>query len=204
MEKFVKEIIEKNNKIEKSFYNDLGISKVIFEGYLRDNLIKSENKEDFYKGFGKDLQDRFPNGAWRTINGAKVFIEGDGKVVAGLKNFNDHIDKFFDGKKEKTLQEKEQDLLDSQEAKDYTLKIPYKFTKLRKRAKSLGAKWNSVAKVWEIKAKKIQLEWEELDRCIIGEDDSVDKKKEKDDTFGTGAVTTRGKARKYGYDSIER
>jgi hypothetical protein len=41
-----------------------------------------------------------PSGSWRTINGAKVFING-GKVVAGLNGFNDHIDKFFSEKKAK-------------------------------------------------------------------------------------------------------
>jgi len=57
-------------------------------------------KIQFEKGFGKDLEKQFPNGSWKTVNGAKVFIN-NGKVIAGLDNFNGTIDDFFKEKKGK-------------------------------------------------------------------------------------------------------
>lgn len=63
-------------------------------------LEKSGTKEEFEKAWSTDLMKKFPQGSWRTINGAKVFIH-NGKVIAGLGGFNDKIDKFFEGKKGK-------------------------------------------------------------------------------------------------------
>lgn len=51
------------------------------------------------KGFGSDLMKQFPNGSWKTINGARVFIDG-GKVVAGLDGFNGKIEDAFKKKEE--------------------------------------------------------------------------------------------------------
>ena len=56
-------------------------------------------KVDLFKAWSKDLGKRFPGGGWRTINGARVFIDKAGKVVAGLGGFNDYIDNFFKDKK---------------------------------------------------------------------------------------------------------
>ena len=67
---------------------------------IQENLFKTNNSEDFLKSFSKDLQSKFPNATWRTINGAKVLINGK-NVVAGLDGFNGMIDKFFDEKKSK-------------------------------------------------------------------------------------------------------
>jgi hypothetical protein len=50
------------------------------------------------KGFGADLQKKFPNGGWRTINGARVFVDG-GKVVAGLEGFKGKVEDAFKEKK---------------------------------------------------------------------------------------------------------
>jgi len=99
-----KEILEKELRIEllnkgfSSSETDFLIQKAK-EGYF---------EKGFEKGFGKDLEKRFPNGQWKTINGARVFING-GKVVAGLDNFNGMIDDFFKEKKGK-------------EGKDFTVK----------------------------------------------------------------------------------
>lgn len=68
------------------------------QSVTRHHLIKSETSEEFYKSWSTDLKKRFPNSEWRTINGAKVLIN-NGKVIAGLNGFNEHIDKFFEGKK---------------------------------------------------------------------------------------------------------
>ena len=53
---------------------------------------------DLLKSWSTDLKNRFPKGEWRTINGAKVFVN-EGKIVAGLGGFNKEIDKFFKEKK---------------------------------------------------------------------------------------------------------
>jgi hypothetical protein len=56
---------------------------------------------DLLKSWSSDLKNRFPKGEWKTINGAKVFVN-EGKVVAGLDGFNKEIDKFFAEKKSKS------------------------------------------------------------------------------------------------------
>jgi len=94
----------------------------------------------------------------------------------------------------------EQQLLDSQELKVWTLNIPYKSTTLRKRAKELGAKWNPTAKVWTVKCKECELGWEELDQCIVKNSTENNNL----GNYGTGCNTTREKAMRYGYDAIER
>lgn len=90
---FFEEQPQRRNKIEKSFETTEDIVKSTIE----DNLYVSDTKEEFLKSWSSDLQKRFPQGSWRTINGASVFING-GKVVAGLDGFNKELDKFFDGK----------------------------------------------------------------------------------------------------------
>lgn len=75
-------------------------TEVILKASIQESLEKSGSKEEFEKAFSTDLQKRFPNGKWVTINGSHVFING-GKVIAGLGGFNKEIDKFFDGKKDK-------------------------------------------------------------------------------------------------------
>ena len=84
MNDWFKEQQERNSRIEKAWGTQPSSA--------------SEDLNDIEKGFSSDLQKRFPNGGWRTINGAKVFVNG-GKVVAGLGGFNKEIDKFFDDKK---------------------------------------------------------------------------------------------------------
>jgi hypothetical protein len=73
----------------------------IYEGFKK-GIVTIDLLE---KSFSSDLQKKHPKGQWRTINGAKVFIDG-GKVVAGLEGFNDHIDKFFKEKKGKVESKK--------------------------------------------------------------------------------------------------
>jgi hypothetical protein len=60
-------------------------------------ISKSIDKEDFEKSFSSELADKFPEGGWRTVNGARVFIN-NGKVIAGLGGFNGAIDSFFSEK----------------------------------------------------------------------------------------------------------
>lgn len=83
-----KEIQEDLQKGE--MYRDLQIEK----GFTPDESLQA-----IEKSWSTDLQKRFPQGDWKTINGAKVFVN-DGKVVAGLDGFNKEIDKFFDSDKE--------------------------------------------------------------------------------------------------------
>lgn len=94
----------------------------------------------------------------------------------------------------------EQQLFDSQEVKVWTLNIPFKSTTLRKRAKELGAKWNQSNKVWTVECKECELVWEELDQCIV----KNNQKDNKSVNYGTGCITTRENAMRYGYDAIER
>ncbi len=55
--------------------------------------------EDFQKAFGKDLQSKYPDGSWKTINGSHVFVNG-GKIVAGSENLKNHFDSVSVQKKE--------------------------------------------------------------------------------------------------------
>src|SRR6056297_2814974 len=83
----MKDIQEHNEK--QKLHRDLMIKGFTFEESL--NIIE--------KSWSNDLNKKFPKGEWKTINGAKVFIN-DGKVVAGLDGFNGEIDNFFDKEKE--------------------------------------------------------------------------------------------------------
>ncbi len=90
--------------------------KIEVSEIFKNCILKSSNSEDFYKSWSSDLKQKFPNGDWRTVNGAKVFIN-NGKVVAGLDGFNGEIDKFFEERKvkketEQTPKEKLADLKD--------------------------------------------------------------------------------------------
>src|SRR5690554_2320478 len=74
----------------------------------KGNMLKSCYDDDIFKSWSGDLQKRFPNGSWKTVNGAKVFVNG-GKVVAGLDGFNGEIDKFFEEKEKKEGKAKKED-----------------------------------------------------------------------------------------------
>jgi hypothetical protein len=97
MQDFHKSQEESSNLGADSHYLE---DREIVKSVMQDNLDSNYNREDFLKGFGADLEKRFPNGSWKTVGGSKVFING-GKVVAGLDGFNKEIDKFFEGKKAK-------------------------------------------------------------------------------------------------------
>ena len=66
----------------------------------KGNMLKGCYDDDLFKSWSGDLQKRFPNGNWKTVNGARVFMNGS-KVVAGLDGFNGEIDKFFESKGKK-------------------------------------------------------------------------------------------------------
>ncbi len=70
---------------------------------FKNCILKSNSSEDFYKSWSIDLQKQFPNGVWRTVSGAKVFIN-NGRVVAGLEGFNGEIDKFFKEREAKKVE----------------------------------------------------------------------------------------------------
>src|SRR5690606_18174915 len=72
----------------------------VFLKSFKENLIGAVDRDSFDKSWSSDLQSKFPNGVWRTVNGAKVFIN-NGKVIAGLDGFNGEIDKFFEGRGKK-------------------------------------------------------------------------------------------------------
>jgi hypothetical protein len=77
-----------NIKQKINLYKNIGYS---------DNDIFHEltihEKEFLIKSFSSELQDKFPEAEWKTINGAKVLVN-DGKVIAGLEGFNGTIDEF--------------------------------------------------------------------------------------------------------------
>ena len=93
----IKNQINQELNIEKSMDNS-DLSVLIKSFY--ENLSGSYDRDLFEKSWSSDLQKRFPNAEWRTINGAKVLLN-NGKVVAGLDGFNGEIDKFFESKKGK-------------------------------------------------------------------------------------------------------
>ena len=64
-----------------------------------DEICVFKENRELFKSFSADLKAKHPNGGWRTINGAHVFIAG-GKVIAGLDGFNKHIDELHSKKKE--------------------------------------------------------------------------------------------------------
>jgi len=80
-------------------------------GFINSNIPEMETDENIIlkgfinipisKSFSSDIEDKFPGGEWKTINGAKVYVH-DGKVVAGLEGFNGKIDDFFAKKETKT------------------------------------------------------------------------------------------------------
>jgi hypothetical protein len=64
--------------------------EIVFDFQLGSKIIE--------KSWSTDLNKKFPKGEWRTINGARVFINGS-KVVAGLDGFNKMIDESSKDKK---------------------------------------------------------------------------------------------------------
>jgi hypothetical protein len=102
-----------------------------------DTVNKFRQNNDIFKSWSTDLMQQFPNGSWKTINGAKVFVNG-GKVVAGLNNFNGMIDEFFDkktrvdyskevgGRKIKTTEKVKIEFDSAKQVKDYLDAIPDK------------------------------------------------------------------------------
>lgn len=81
------------------------------------NLLQScDSKESFEKSWSGDLQKQFPDGVWRKINGASVFIN-NGRVVAGLDKFNGMIDDFFSKKESGKGQFKVEEKKDNSEKK---------------------------------------------------------------------------------------
>lgn len=91
------------DNIQKSFedLNNLFKSdnQLVSESFEK-SLKNSTDSESFWKSWSTDLKEKFPSGDWKTVNGAKVFVN-DGKVIAGLEGFNGEIDKFFKEKEAK-------------------------------------------------------------------------------------------------------
>ena len=88
------ELIGKQDYFEKGIAANEEDNQEMLKSLVSTNLELYNNKEGFLKGFGADLQKRFPNGGWRTINGSHVFVNG-GKVVAGLGGFNKHTNYYL-------------------------------------------------------------------------------------------------------------
>jgi hypothetical protein len=104
------------NKTEKSIQMDNDIQKAMTDirlGHIKGEISTENIKKygveilaDLYKSWSTDLMSQFPNGSWKTINGAKVFVNG-GKVIAGLDGFNREIDEFFSKKDKQPKEAKE-------------------------------------------------------------------------------------------------
>ena len=113
-------MIEKDiQDFQKSIKNQINDSVInierdfeLFKSTTINLLHLCNDKESFEKSWSSDLQKQFPEGSWRTINGASVFIN-HGRVVAGLDKFNGMIDDFF-AKKESGEKEgrKEKEIID--------------------------------------------------------------------------------------------
>lgn len=99
--KFEEEIMKAQRSQELNMNLSIeGTDENTFMKSFQETLYESYDRESFEKAWSKDLQKRYPSGGWRTVNGAKVFIN-NGKVIAGLDGFNGAIDKFFEEKKGK-------------------------------------------------------------------------------------------------------
>lgn len=96
-DEIIKAQISQEIGVERSMENS-DIS--VFLKSFKENLIGAVDRDSFDKSWSSDLQSKFPSGSWKTLNGARVFVN-NGKVVAGLDGFNGEIDKFFDGKGKK-------------------------------------------------------------------------------------------------------
>lgn len=96
-DEIIKAQISQEIGVERSMENS-DIS--VFLKSFKENLLSAVDRDSFDKSWSSDLQSKFPGGGWRTVNGARVFIN-NGKVVAGLDGFNGEIDKFFEGKGKK-------------------------------------------------------------------------------------------------------
>jgi hypothetical protein len=127
--KFEEEIMKAQRSQELNMNLSIeGTDENTFMKSFQETLYESYDRESFEKAWSKDLQSKFPSGGWRTINGAKVFIN-NGKVIAGLDGFNGAIDKFFEEKKGKSegkgsskLQERTDKLLKEYYEKDKGIK----------------------------------------------------------------------------------
>jgi hypothetical protein len=127
--KFEEEIMKAQRSQELNMNLSIeGTDENTFMKSFQEILYESYDRESFEKAWSKDLQSKFPSGGWRTINGAKVFIN-NGKVIAGLDGFNGAIDKFFEEKKGKSegkgsskLQERTDKLLKEYYEKDKGIK----------------------------------------------------------------------------------
>lgn len=105
-------------KFEKEIKNEILKSKA-YQDMVLNGFSPDEANNILNKSWSTDLMKQFPNGQWRTINGAKVFIN-NGKVIAGLDNFNGMIDDFF---KEKNKKESKPKILELTEGKKWNGKI---------------------------------------------------------------------------------
>ena len=83
-DEIIKAQISQEIGVERSMENS-DIS--IFLKSFKENLIGAVDRDSFDKSWSSDLQSKFPNGSWKTVNGASVFIN-NGKVIAGLDGFN--------------------------------------------------------------------------------------------------------------------
>ena len=91
-------------KTPKEESEDLHVNENIFKAQINQELeVRRATGEviDLEKGFGSDLQKRFPNGRWVTASGSRVFING-GKIIVGLDGFNGTIDEAFKKDKEES------------------------------------------------------------------------------------------------------
>ena len=105
-DEIIKAQISQEIGVERSMENS---DTSIFLKSFEENLISCVDRDSFDKSWSSDLAKKFPDGAWRTINGANVFIN-NGKVIAGLDGFNKEIDTFFEQKGKKAEGKKKGDI----------------------------------------------------------------------------------------------
>lgn len=182
-DEIIKAQISQEIGVERSMENS-DIS--IFLKSFKENLIGAVDRDSFDKSWSSDLQSKFPNGSWRTVNGARVFIN-NGKVVAGLDGFNGEIDKFFEGRGKKG---------ESKDKKEVKSNIPKEFAhELENYKKATGDKKAAMRKTLlgnanikdegltetqkEIKQRSIYILKESGESHKVPQDESEDKKEGK-------------------------
>ena len=119
----------------------------------RELMIKGftfeESLEVIEKSWSTDLNKKFPKGEWRTINGARVFINGS-KVVAGLDGFNKMIDESSKEKKSNSERVSHQRFGDGTVLKRSGGRVTVKFDDPKIGEKELLEKFAKLTKIGEV------------------------------------------------------
>lgn len=62
------------------------------------DIVKALEEDEIMKSWSTDLSKKHPGGKWVTIRGAKIFVDGGGKIVAGNKELRSKLSGDKEGK----------------------------------------------------------------------------------------------------------